>query len=39
MQPAGFDLLKEMKFTFEQYSFKGITAILIPSIPGRYKGE
>lgn len=38
MQPKGMEILKEMKIDLEKYSFKGINVILIPSLPGRFKG-
>jgi tyrosyl-DNA phosphodiesterase-1 len=39
MQPKGFNLLNEMKIDLGDYSFKGIDVVLIPSLPGRFKGQ
>lgn len=40
MSPAGYDILKEMGIhSLDRYSFKGIKAVLIPSISGRFKGN
>lgn len=39
MQPSGYDILKEMGVSLDQYSFKDVKAILIPSLVGRFKGN
>lgn len=39
MSPKDYNVLKEMSIEFSLYSFEGINAILIPSLPGRFKGE
>jgi len=39
MNPKNFNILQEMKLDLDKYSFAGIEVILIPSFPGRFKGE
>lgn len=39
MQPKAIDILSEMKIDLEKYSFEDVSVVLIPSLPGRFKGQ